>query len=162
MTIKVGDSIPAVTLTTMGAGGATAVTTDELFAGKRVAVFAVPGAFTPTCSAKHLPGFIKRADAIKAKGVDEIACVSVNDPYTMRAWEKTLDAAGVTFYGDSDASFTESVNEALDLNVAMLGPGKRSNRYSALVEDGVVTQAFVEEGAGDLKVSDGATMFAAL
>merc|ERR1712072_807372 len=105
-----------------------------------------------------VPSFAKIADDLKAKGVDEIACVSVNDPYTMRAWEKTLDAAGVTFYGDSDASFTESVNEALDLNVAMLGPGKRSNRYSALVEDGVVTQAFVEEGAGDLKVSDGATM----
>lgn len=88
--------------------------------------------------------------------------MSVNDPYTMRAWEKTLDAAGVRFYGDADASFAELAGQALDLNAAALGPAKRSNRYSVLVDDGVVTHCFVEEGAGDLNVSDGKTLLEAL
>mmetsp|Transcript_70422 Transcript_70422/g.143024 ORF Transcript_70422/g.143024 Transcript_70422/m.143024 type:complete len:189 (-) Transcript_70422:223-789(-) len=136
---------------------------DTLFGGKKVVLFALPGAYTGVCETGHVPSFIKNAAAFKAKGVDTIACVSVNDPYTMHAWAKSMGAADdIAFFGDSDGSFTEFVGQALDLNVAGLGPAKRSNRYSMLVEDGVVKEMKIEEGAGDLKVSDGDTMLAAL
>jgi len=122
----------------------------------------VPGAFTGVCENSHVPSFAKLAADFKLKGVDEIACVSVNDPYTMKAWANLMDAAGVSFYGDADETFTKAVGEDKDCNAAALGPGVRSNRYAALVEDGVVTQCFVEEGPGDFKVSDGATLLAAM
>lgn len=144
------------------ADGFAGVTLDALFKGRKVALFALPGAFTGVCEKGHVPSFAALAAEFTAKGVDEIACVSVNDPYTMRAWANVLDADGVAFYGDSDASFTELAGQALDLNDDALGPGKRSNRYAVLVDDGVVTRCFVEAGAGDLEVSDGRTLLESL
>ncbi|CAJ1375197.1 unnamed protein product [Effrenium voratum] len=140
-----------------------AASMQEIFAGKKVVLFAVPGAFTGVCSQGHVPSYLQRLEQLKAKGVDSVACVSVNDPYTMAAWAKQVDPSGaLSFYGDADGSFTEFMGCGVDLKVAGLGPGKRSNRYSMLVEDGKVTQMFVEEGAGDLKVSDGETMLKSL
>eukprot|EP00929_Paragymnodinium_shiwhaense_P021704 TRINITY_DN14086_c0_g1_i1.p2 TRINITY_DN14086_c0_g1~~TRINITY_DN14086_c0_g1_i1.p2 ORF type:complete len:194 (+),score=54.78 TRINITY_DN14086_c0_g1_i1:518-1099(+) len=141
------------------ADGFKKTTLKELFGGSKVALFAVPGAYTGVCSQGHVPSFVKVADSLKAKGVDKIVCVSVNDPYTMAAWQKEVDAKGVLeFYGDSDASFSQHLGKALDLNVAMLGPGMRSHRYSMLVENGKVTKLFEEEAPSDLKKSDGETM----
>ncbi|KAJ8604800.1 hypothetical protein CTAYLR_001076 [Chrysophaeum taylorii] len=134
----------------------------EVFGGKKVVLFALPGAFTGVCELGHVPSFAKNVEAFKSKGVDDIVCVSVNDPYTMHAWSKLMGADGISFYGDTEAKFTELVGETRDLNVAALGPGLRSNRYSLLLDDGVVVQAFVEDSPGDLKVSDGDTMLAAL
>merc|ERR1711934_424318 len=140
-----------------------ATTMEELFEGKKVVLFAVPGAYTGVCSTAHVPSYVKVAADLKAKGVDAIACVSVNDPYTMAAWAKDVDPDGcIEFFGDSDCSFTKFVKENLDLNVAALGPGERSNRYSMLVEGGTVKSFFAEEGAADLKVSDGDSMLKAL
>mmetsp|Transcript_11372 Transcript_11372/g.25828 ORF Transcript_11372/g.25828 Transcript_11372/m.25828 type:complete len:196 (-) Transcript_11372:45-632(-) len=143
--------------------GFKASTLQDIFAGKKVVLFAVPGAYTGVCSQAHVPSFIKVAGDLKSKGVDTIACVSVNDPYTMAAWAKQVDPSGtITFFGDADCSFTKYMGKNVDLNVAALGPGERSNRYSMLVDNGSVTKLFVEEGAGDLKVSDGETMLASL
>mmetsp|Transcript_44297 Transcript_44297/g.87859 ORF Transcript_44297/g.87859 Transcript_44297/m.87859 type:complete len:213 (-) Transcript_44297:151-789(-) len=131
----------------------------DLFAGKKVALFAVPGAFTGVCHNAHVPSYSKNAAALTGKGIDKIVCVSVNDPYTMHAWAQSVDPSGsVEFYGDSDASFTEFIGKDLDLNVAALGPGKRSHRYSMLVEDGKVTKMYEEEAPSDMKVSGGDTM----
>merc|ERR1719264_191542 len=145
------------------ADGFKATDMSSLLAEKKVILFALPGAHTGVCENAHVPSYVSNADAFKAKGVDTIACVSVNDPYTMNAWGKALDPTGkIEFYGDSDATFTEAMGKALDLNVAALGPGKRSHRYSMLLEDGVVAKVFEEEAPSDAKVSDGATMLDAL
>jgi len=143
------------------ADGFKSTTLEDLFKGKKLAVFAVPGAYTGVCSNAHVPSFVENANAIKAKGVDQIVCVSVNDPYTMAAWGSNFSTE-VTFFGDSDASFAEFMGQALDLNVAALGPGKRSNRFSMVVDDGKVVSLNVEEAPADLKVSDGATLLASL
>ena len=151
MTIKVGDKIPSATLTTFGADGPKPVSTDELFAGKTVGLFAVPGAFTPTCSAKHLPGFKQKAQEIRAKGVDLIACLSVNDAFVMRAWaEDQAVGDDIVMIGDGGAAFTDAVG--LSFDASRFGMGKRSQRYSMIVDDGVVKQLDVEE-PGEFKVS---------
>ena len=156
MTIGVGDKIPSGTLTTMGADGPAPLTTDEIFAGKKVVMFAVPGAFTPTCSAKHLPGFVEAAGDIKAKGVDTIACLSVNDPFVMGAWAKDQGTGDdVLMLADGSAAFTSALDTVLDLTER--GLGVRSRRYSMIVDDGVVSQINLEEGGG-YEVSDAGTI----
>ena len=156
MTIKVGDKIPSATLTTMMAEGPKPISTDELFKGKKVVLFAVPGAFTPTCSQKHLPGFVENADALKAKGVNTIACIAVNDPFVMGAWGKDQKVGDkVTMLADGSGKFAEALGTVLDLTER--GLGKRSRRYSMLVEDGVVKKLNLEEGGG-FEVSDAGTM----
>jgi len=144
MTIKVGDKIPSTTFTQMKDGKPTPVTSDELFAGKTVALFALPGAFTPTCSAKHVPGFVQNYDAFKGKGVDSIACVSVNDAFVMGAWGKDQGAGDkVAMLADGNGDFTRAVG--LEFDASKFGMGKRSQRYSMLVKDGVVKSLNVEE-----------------
>lgn len=150
MTISVGDRIPSTTLVKATPDGPDQVDTDSYFAGRTVALFAVPGAFTPTCSAKHLPGFLDKAEALKAKGVDEIACTSVNDAFVLNAWSKANDAAAVTMLADGNATFAEAVG--LTVDSSKFGMGTRSQRYSMLVEDGVVKQLNVE-APGEFKVS---------
>jgi glutaredoxin/glutathione-dependent peroxiredoxin len=160
MAIGVGDKIPAGALATMGAEGPGPVTTDDLFGGKKVVLFAVPGAFTPTCSAQHLPGFVEKADAIKAKGVDTIACLSVNDVFVMDAWGKDQSTAGkVEMLADGSAALTKEMGTVLDLTDR--GLGVRSSRYSMIVEDGTVTQINLEEGGG-FEVSDADTILSQL
>jgi len=151
MTIKVGDKLPSATLTQATAEGPRPVTTDDFFAGKKVAVFAVPGAFTPTCSAKHLPGFKQLAGDIKDKGVDVIACVSVNDAFVMRAWsEDQAVGEDIVMLADGGAAFTQALG--LDFDASKFGMGVRSQRYSMIVDDGVVTELNVE-APGEFKVS---------
>lgn len=143
MTIKVGDKIPSVTLQQKTADGVSPVTTDELFKGKRVVLFAVPGAFTPTCSAKHLPSFVQHAADLKGKGVDSIACVSVNDAFVMDAWGKAQSADGkVAMLADGSAHFAKALG--LDLDLMDKGLGMRSQRYAMVVKDGMVEKLFVE------------------
>ena len=156
MAIGVGDKIPSSSLTIMGPDGPKPVSTDELFGGKKVVMFAVPGAFTPTCSAKHLPGFIERGSEIKAKGVDTIACLAVNDVFVMDAWGKNQSVGdNVVMLADGSAQFTKALDTELDLNER--GLGIRSRRYSMIVEDGVVKQINLEEGGG-FEVSDASTI----
>ena len=156
MTIKVGDRIPSATLRRMTADGPAEISTEELFGGKRVALFALPGAFTPTCSAKHLPGFVANADALKAKGVNAIACVSVNDAFVMDAWGKDQNVGDtVMMLADGSAEFTRALG--LELDLIARGLGVRSQRYSMVVEDGVVAALHVEDGTG-LSVSDAETL----
>ena len=160
MAIGVGDKIPSGALAKMGAEGPGPVTTEDLFSGKKVVLFAVPGAFTPTCSAKHLPGFVEKADAIKAKGVDTIACLSVNDVFVMDAWGKAQNAAGkVEMLADGSAALTKEMGTVLDLTDR--GLGVRSSSYSMIVEDGTVTQINLEEGGG-FEVSDADTILSQL
>ena len=144
MTIKVGDRIPTSTLIKASADGPQPVDTDSFFAGRKVALFSVPGAFTPTCSARHLPSFIERADELKSKGVDEIACVSVNDAFVLQAWAAQSGAEGkVTMLADGNGDFAEALGLAADFS--KFGMGKRGQRWSAIIEDGVVRELNVEE-----------------
>ncbi len=143
MTIQVGDKIPSVTLMKMGANGPEAVKSDDLFAGKTVAVFGVPGAFTPTCSAKHLPGFVQHADALKARGIDEIVCTAVNDVFVMDAWGKNQNAGdGVTMIADGDANLTKATG--LEMDLTGKGLGLRCQRFAMVVEDGVVKSLAID------------------
>jgi peroxiredoxin len=143
MTIKIGDTIPSATLMQMKDGGPKPVSTDDLFKGKKVALFALPGAFTPTCSAKHLPGFIKHAGALKAKGIDAIACVSVNDAFVMGAWGDSQGAGDtVMMLADGNGDFTRALG--LEMDATKFGMGKRSQRYSMVVDNGVVKILNVE------------------
>ncbi len=160
MAIQVGDKIPSGTLTTMGPDGPGPLTTEEIFSGKKVVLFAVPGAFTPTCSIKHLPGYVQNADAIKAKGVDTVACLSVNDAFVMDAWAKD-QAVGdkVLILADGGAALTKSLDTVLDLTER--GLGIRSRRYSMVVDDGVVSHFNLEEGGG-FEVSDAETILGQL
>jgi peroxiredoxin len=151
MTIQVGDKIPAASLRTMVDGKMKTVTTDELFKGKKVVLFALPGAFTPTCSAKHLPGFVQHADEIKSKGVDTIACLSVNDAFVMNAWAKDQNVNGkVLMLADGNAEFSRAVGLVMD--GSGYGMGERSQRYAMVVEDGVV-KALNVEAPGAFEVS---------
>ena len=144
MTIKVGGKIPSATLMQMKDGSPKPVKTDELFAGKKVVVFALPGAFTPTCSAKHLPGFVRLADEIKKKGVDAVACVSVNDVFVMGAWGEQQGAGDkVMMLADGNGELAAALG--LEMDATKYGMGKRSQRYSMLVVGGVVKQLNVEE-----------------
>ena len=151
MTISKGDRVPTTTFTTMTENGPEPVASDALFNGKTVAIFSVPGAFTPTCSAKHLPGFIEKADALKAKGVDEIACTAVNDAFVMGAWGKSAGAdEKVTMLADGNGDFAKAVG--LTMDGSKFGLGTRGQRFSMIVKDGVVEDLNVEE-PGDFKVS---------
>ncbi len=144
MAIKVGEKIPDVTLKAATREGMRDITTAELFSGKRVVLFALPGAFTPTCSAKHLPGFVEKASEIKAKGIDTIACLSVNDVFVMDAWGKSHGAGDtVLMLADGNGDFSKAVG--LDFDGSNFGMGTRSQRYAAVIEDGVVKTLAVEK-----------------
>jgi peroxiredoxin len=160
MSISVGDKIPAVKLKTMTADGMAEVDTGEFFKGKKVVLFAVPGAFTPTCSAKHLPGFVAKAGEIKAKGVDEVACISVNDAFVMNAWGKDQSADGkVTMLADGNGEFAKAVG--LEMDGSGFGLGTRSQRYALVADDGVVTALAVEQ-PGAFEVSSAEAVLSAL
>jgi glutaredoxin/glutathione-dependent peroxiredoxin len=161
MTIKVGDKLPSVTLRQVTPEGPKEVTTDDFFRGKKVALFAVPGAFTPACSQRHLPGYVDKASDIKGKGVDEVACVAVNDPAVMTAWGKDQRAEGkVTMLADGSGDFVRALGLELDLTKA--GLGMRSKRYSMLVDNGIVKSLNIEEQPGQVDVSSAETMLRAL
>jgi len=160
MAIKVGDKIPDVTLKTMTADGIKDISTREIFSGKRVVLFALPGAFTPTCSAKHLPGFVERSDELKKKGVDRIVCLSVNDAFVMGAWAKAQNAGDrVLLVADGNAEFSKAVG--LDFDGSNFGMGTRSQRYAMIVQDGVVKSLFVEKPM-EFKVSSAEAVLGAL
>jgi len=143
MTIQVGDRIPSATLMKAGAEGPQPVDTDSYFAGRKVALFSVPGAFTPTCSARHLPSFVDKHDELKAKGVDEIACVAVNDAFVLQAWAQQSGADGkVTMLADGNGDFAGALG--LTMDASKFGMGQRGQRWSAIVDDGVVTELNVE------------------
>ncbi len=150
MTIAVGDKLPDVKLVKVTDAGPDAVQSADYFAGKRVALFSVPGAFTPTCSAKHLPGFVEKAAEFKAKGIDEIACTAVNDPFVLGAWNKAGGSADVTMLADGNGDFVEALG--LTMDGSAFGLGKRGQRFAMVVNDGTVEQLHVE-GPGEFKVS---------
>ncbi|MDF2901471.1 MAG: peroxiredoxin [Phenylobacterium sp.] len=160
MTIKVGDKLPAATFSAGTPEGPRPMSTDDIFAGKKVALFAVPGAFTPTCSAKHLPGFKEHVADFKAKGVDSIACVSVNDAFVMKAWGESQSVGqDILMLGDGNGDFTKAIG--LEMDGSKFGMGQRSQRYSMIVEDGVVKELNVE-APGEFKVSAADYMLAQL
>ncbi len=160
MTIKVGDTIPSMKLMVATADGPKEISTDEIFKGKKVVLFAVPGAFTPTCSAKHLPGFIQHADDLKAKGVDTIACIAVNDAFVMGAWGKDQGTGDkILMLADGAAAFAKAIGLELDLNAR--GMGWRSQRYALVADDGKVTHLGVE-APGGFEVSKAEAILAAL
>jgi peroxiredoxin len=142
MTIQVGDRLPDVPLAIGTSEGPKPTTSGEYFAGKRVALFAVPGAFTPTCSARHLPSYVDKAGELKSQGIDEIACISVNDPFVMAAWGKADGSEDITMLADGNGAFADAVG--LTMDGSKFGMGKRSQRYSMIVNDGVVEQLNVE------------------
>jgi len=142
MTIQKGDRLPDVPLTIATAEGPQPTTSGEYFKGKRVALFAVPGAFTPTCSARHLPSYVEKSGELKGKGIDEIACISVNDPFVMQAWSERDGSEDITMLADGNGAFAEAVG--LEMDGSKFGLGKRSQRYSMIVDDGVVEQLNVE------------------
>src|SRR6202790_4587024 len=160
MTIKVGDTIPSMKLMMATPDGPKEVSTDDIFKGKKVVLFAVPGAFTPTCSAKHLPGFVQNADAIKAKGVDTIACIAVNDAFVMGAWGKAQGTDGkVLMLADGNGTFTKELG--LEMDGSGFGLGSRSKRYAMVVQDGVV-KALSVENPGAFEVSSAEAVMKAL
>ena len=158
MSIKVGDKVPSGMFTVMGAEGPTGISTADIFEGKKVVLFAVPGAFTPTCSMAHLPGFVVHVDDIKAKGVDTVACMSVNDVFVMHAWGQSANAEHLMMLADGNAEFTAALG--LELDGTGFGMGKRSQRFDMIVEDGVVSMLNVDAGA--LEGSSAEAVLAAL
>ena len=159
MTIKTGDKIPECTLKTMGDKGPADITTQEIFSGKKVVLFAVPGAFTPGCSITHLPGYVVNADKIKAKGVDTIACISVNDAFVMGAWGEAQNASELLMLADGNGDLTAALG--LELDGSGFGMGTRSQRFAMIVDDGTVSHLNVEDGPG-VDVSSAETMMALL
>jgi peroxiredoxin len=155
MAIQTGDKLPDVPLTIATAEGPRPTTTGEYFAGRRVALFAVPGAYTPTCSAKHLPSFVEKAAELKAKGVDEIACTSVNDSFVLSAWARDNDAEDITMLADGNGQLAQALG--LSMDAAKFGMGTRSQRYSMIVNDGTVEHLNVEE-PGAYQVSGAETL----
>jgi glutaredoxin/glutathione-dependent peroxiredoxin len=161
MTIKVGDALPEATFAVMTEDGPSARASSTIFDGRKVVLVAVPGAFTPTCSMNHLPGFIDNAEAIKAKGVDEILVTAVNDVFVMGAWEKATGAAGkVTFLADGSARFAQALGLTLDLTER--GLGTRSKRYAMIVDDGVVKSLAIEANPGEADTSTAENVLKAL
>ncbi|MDC0052918.1 peroxiredoxin [Porticoccaceae bacterium nBUS_17] len=158
MSIKVGDKVPSGMFTVMGAEGPTGISTADIFEGKKVVLFAVPGAFTPTCSMAHLPGFVVHVDDIKAKGVDTVACMSVNDVFVMHAWGQSANAEHLMMLADGNAEFTAALG--LELDGTGFGMGKRSQRFAMVVDDGVVSMLNVDAGA--LEGSSAEAVLAAL
>ncbi len=159
MTISVGDKLPDVTLIKATDEGPEKVQSQDYFSGKKVALFSVPGAFTPTCSAKHLPGFVQKAGDLKAKGIDEIACTAVNDPFVMGAWGDRDGSKDITMLSDGNGEFASAIG--LTMDGSGFGLGQRGSRWSMVVNDGVVEQLNVEEG-GDFKVSSAEHMLGQL
>ena len=155
MTIQVGNRLPDIPLTIASADGPKPTTSSQFFAGKRVALFAVPGAFTPTCSARHLPSYVEKAGELKDKGIDEVACISVNDPFVMAAWGQRDGSKDITMLADGNGAFSEAVG--LSFDGSQFGMGKRSQRYSMIVEDGVVEQLNVEQ-PGEYRASSAENM----
>jgi peroxiredoxin len=146
MTIKVGDRLPAAKFMTLTAEGPKPLTTDDVFKGKKVALFAVPGAFTPTCHKAHMPGFVQRADYLKSKGIDTIACTAVNDVFVMDEWAKATGSDGkVLMLTDDSAAFAKAIGLDIDLTGAGIGLGVRSKRYAMLVDDGMVKVLNIDE-----------------
>ena len=159
--IKVGDSLPAATFRVMTPDGPAPKSSDDIFKGKKVVLFAVPGAFTPTCTKNHLPGFLKNADAIKAKGIDAIAVTAVNDVFVMDAWKKASGGEGkIEFLADGNADFAKAIG--MELDASGNGLGIRSKRYSMLVDDGVVKKLNLEPAPGKVEVSGGDTLLGQL
>ncbi len=159
MTIQTGDKIPACTMKTMGEKGPADITTEEIFAGQKVVLFAVPGAFTPGCSMTHLPGYVVNADKIKAAGVDRIVCLAVNDAFVMGAWGKAQNAEELLMLADGNGEFAAALG--LEFDGSGFGLGTRSQRFAMIVDDGTVTHLNVEAGAG-VDVSSAETMMALL
>lgn len=155
MTIQVGDRLPDVPLAIATSEGPQPTTSAQFFSGKRVALFAVPGAFTPTCSARHLPSYVDKAGELKGKGVDEIACISVNDPFVMGAWNKADGSDDITMLADGNGDFAKATG--LEMDGSKFGMGQRSQRYSMIVNDGVVEQLNVE-APGEYRASSAETM----
>jgi glutaredoxin/glutathione-dependent peroxiredoxin len=161
MTIKVGDRLPTVTLRQVTSEGPKEVTSDEFFRGRKVVLFAVPGAFTPACSQRHLPGYVDKAAEIKGKGIDEVACVAVNDPAVMGAWGKAQNTAGkVTMLADGSGDFARALGLELDLTKG--GLGMRSKRYSMLVDNGIVKSLNLESAPGQVESSSAESMLKSL
>ena len=159
MTIAVGQTVPDVKLSLATESGPQAVQSGEYFKGKKVALFSVPGAFTPTCSAKHLPGYVENAAALKAKGIDEIVCTAVNDPFVMGAWGRASGSSDISMLSDGNGEFAKALGLTLDLSGA--GIGQRGQRFAAILNDGVVEQLFVE-APGEFKVSAAEHVLASL
>lgn len=159
MTIKVGEKVPAIGFSVMTGEGPKPISSDEVFANKKVVFFAVPGAFTPGCSMTHLPGFVVDADVIKAKGVDTIACMSVNDAFVMGAWGDAQNAEEILMLADGNAEFTQALG--LEMDASGFGMGLRSQRFGMIVEDGTVTYLGVE-APGEIKVSSSEAILAEL
>ena len=159
MTIQVGDKIPACTMKTMGENGPEDITTDTIFAGKKVVLFAVPGAFTPGCSITHLPGYVVNADKIKAAGVDTIVCMAVNDAFVMGAWGEAQNAQELLMLADGNGELTAALG--LELDGSSFGLGHRSQRFAMIVDDGTVSNLNVETGPG-VDASSAETMMALL
>jgi len=160
MTIAVGDTIPNVALKHLTGNGMQEIATGDLFAGKTVVLFSVPGAYTPTCSAKHLPGFVQQAEALKARGVDDIVCLAVNDPFVMRAWGDKHEVAGRVFMlPDGNAAFTTALG--LTMDASGHGLGVRGQRFALIAKDGVVTHLAVEK-PGQFEVSSAEAILTAL
>lgn len=155
MTIQVGDKVPSVNFKHMTAEGPADISSEEVFAGKKVVFIAVPGAFTPGCSLTHLPGFVVNADALKAKGADTIACMAVNDAFVMGAWGQNQNAEEILMLADGNGDFTSAIG--LELDASGFGMGKRAQRFGMIVEDGTVTYLGVE-APGEIKVSSAETM----
>ncbi|PLL11956.1 peroxiredoxin [Tabrizicola sp. TH137] len=162
MTISVGQPLPEATLIRMGEGGAEAISVADRTKGRKVVIFAVPGAFTPTCHSAHVPSFIRTKDGFAAKGVDEIICVSVNDPFVMKAWGEATGAtaAGLTLLADADSSFTKAMGLAFD--APPVGLLARSKRYALYAEDGVVKALHLEESPGTCEISGGEALLKAI
>jgi len=161
MAIKVGDKVPSGAFGIMKPEGPGSITTDELFKGKKVVVFSVPGAFTPTCSKTHLPGFVQNASALKAKGIDTVACMAVNDVFVMDAWSKGSGADGkVLMLADGNAAYTKALG--LELDASGFGMGTRGHRFALVVKDGVVEKLMLEPNPGQCTVSGGASVLDSL
>jgi peroxiredoxin len=161
MAIKVGDKVPSGAFGIMKSEGPGSISTDDLFKGKRVVLFSVPGAFTPTCSKTHLPGFVQNASALKAKGIDTVACMAVNDVFVMDAWGKSSGAEGkVMMLADGNATYTKALG--LDLDAAGFGMGTRGQRFALVVKDGVVEKVMVEPSAGQCTISGGESVLSNL
>jgi peroxiredoxin len=160
MSIAPGDTLPDIALTIASPDGPEQTDTGTFFKGRKVVLFAVPGAFTPTCSARHMPGYVEDADALRAKGVDEIACIAVNDPFVLKAWAESQGVEGrITMLADGSGVFTKAIGQELDL--VARGLGVRSQRYAMIVDDGRVTHLAVEP-AGEFGVSSAAAILATL
>jgi len=159
MTIRIGDSIPSATLKIMDANGPQPLAATQYFTGRKVVLFAVPGAFTPTCSVYHLPGFVENADEFRRKGINAIGCMAVNDVFVMHAWGKSANATGIDMLADGNGEFSKALG--LEMDASAFGMGQRSHRFALVADDGVVTHLMVE-APGEFRVSSAESVLAVL